>query len=80
VHGMIFSELQNYAETKHGPGTWSALLKKAKLENRVYLSVRNTPMRTRWRSLWLPRQRPGYPLSAVLEDFGQFIVPSLLPI
>jgi hypothetical protein len=24
VHGMIFSELQNYAETKHGPESWNA--------------------------------------------------------
>jgi len=28
MHGLIFAELQKYAETKHGKGTWQALLKK----------------------------------------------------
>jgi hypothetical protein len=44
MHGVIFAELRNYAETKHGNGTWDALLRKAGLENKVYLRSRNIPM------------------------------------
>ncbi len=80
MHGMIFSELQNYAETKRGPGTWSALLKKANLENRVYLSVREYPDAEAVALVMAASAMTGLPLSAVLEDSGQFIVPSLVRI
>ncbi len=80
MHGMIFSELQNYAETKHGRGTWSALIKKANLENRVYLPVQEYPDAEAVSLAMAASAMTGLPLSAVLEDFGQFIVPSLVRI
>ena len=78
MHGMIFSELQNYAETKHGRGTWSALLKKANLENRVYLPVQECPDADAVSLVMAASSMTGLSLSAVLEDFGQLLVPSLL--
>jgi hypothetical protein len=80
VHGMILSELQNYAEAKHGRGTWSALLKKANLENRVYLPVLEYPDAEAVSLVMAASALTGLPISAVLEDFGQFIVPSLVRI
>ena len=80
MHGMIFAELQNYADTKHGRGTWKALLKKANLENRVYLSVQEYPDTEAVGLVMAACAMTGLPLSAVLEDFGQFIVPSLVRI
>jgi hypothetical protein len=43
MHGLIFAELKKYAETKHGKGSWHALLKTAGLETKTYLSVRAYP-------------------------------------
>jgi hypothetical protein len=43
MHGLIFSELKKYVETKHGKGSWHALLKTAGLETKTYLSVREYP-------------------------------------
>ena len=78
MHGMIFSELQNYAETKHGRGTWNALLKKAGLKSRVYLAVREYPDADMVALVLAASAMTGLPVSAVLEDFGNFIVPSLM--
>ena len=43
MHGIIFAELQKYAETKHGRGRWNQLLTKAGLENKVYLPIKEYP-------------------------------------
>jgi hypothetical protein len=43
MHGIIFAELRNYAETTHGKGTWNLLLMRAGLENRVYLPITAYP-------------------------------------
>lgn len=78
MHGMIFSELQNYAEAKYGRGTWNALLKKANLETRMYLAVQEYPDREIISLVMAASGMAGLPVSVVLEDFGQFMVPSLL--
>jgi hypothetical protein len=78
MHGMIFSELQRYAEAKQGRGAWNALLRKANLENRIYLAVQEYPDSEIISLVMAASGMTGLPVSAVLEDFGQFIVPSLL--
>lgn len=78
MHGIIFAELQNYAETKHGKGTWSQLLKKAGLENRVYLSIKEYPDTEVLALVTAASAMTGVPVAAVLEDFGEFIVPALM--
>jgi len=40
---MIFSELRSYAEDKLGPGAWNAVLKRAGLEQSVYLPIQEYP-------------------------------------
>jgi Haem-NO-binding len=78
MHGIIFAELQNYAEAKHGRGTWEALLGKAKLKNRIYLSIQEYPDSELISLVMAACAMTGLSVSAVLENFGQFIVPSLL--
>jgi hypothetical protein len=78
MHGIIFSELQSYAETKHGRGTWAALLRKANLENRIYLAVQEYPDTEIISLVMAASAMTQLPVSAVLADFGQFIVPSLM--
>jgi hypothetical protein len=78
MHGIIFSELEKYAETKYGPGTWDALLKKARLESYIYLPLNEYPDHELVSVIMADCAMTKLPLSCVLEDFGQFLVPSLL--
>jgi hypothetical protein len=78
MHGIIFSELKSYAETKLGRGSWDALLRKANLENRVYLSIREYADSESLSFVMAACALTGLSVSAVLKDFRQFIVPSLL--
>ena len=78
MHGIIFAELRNYAEAKHGRGTWDALLKKANLENRVYFSIQEYPDAEIISLIMAACAMTGLSASAVLEDFGRFMVPSLI--
>jgi hypothetical protein len=78
MHGIIFSELQSYAEAKHGRGTWDVLLRKANLGSRVYLSLQEYPDAEIISLVMGVCAMTELSVSAVLEDFGQFIVPSLM--
>jgi hypothetical protein len=78
MHGIIFAELRNYAETEHGPGTWNALLEKASLKNRVYAAVQEYPDTEIISIVMAACAKTGLSVSEVLEDFGRFIVPSLM--
>jgi hypothetical protein len=78
MHGMIFSELENYAEAKHGRGMWKDLLRRANLDHRIYLPVQEYPDSEIISLVMAASSITKLPVSAVLEDFGQFIVPSLM--
>jgi predicted hydrocarbon binding protein len=78
MHGIIFSELRKYAETKHGSGTWSALLKQANLGNKVYLPLHEYPDAEVVALVSAASAMTGQTVPTVLEDFGEFIAPALM--
>jgi len=78
MHGIIFAELQNYAETKCGKGTWNQLLNKAGLENNLYLPLREYPDTEVVALVTAASVMTGRPTAEVLEDFGEFIAPALV--
>jgi len=78
MHGIIFAELQNYAETRHGKGTWNQLLKKAGLKDKVYLPIKEYPDTEVVALVTAASSMTGLPTAAVLEDFGEFIAPTLM--
>ncbi len=78
MHGNIFAELQKYAETKHGKGTWNQLLKKAGLENKVYLPIKAYPDTEVVGLVAAASSMLGLSVAGVLEDFGEFIAPALM--
>jgi len=78
MHGIVFAELQKYAETKHGAGTWHQLLTRAGLGNKLYFPVQEYPDSEIASLVRAASEITGQPTLALLEDFGQFIVPSLL--
>jgi Haem-NO-binding len=78
MHGIVFSELRKYAEEKHGPGTWNALIKRAGLEGKMYLPLNAYPDEDALALVEAASAVTGLPSSTVLEDFGMFIAPGLL--
>jgi hypothetical protein len=78
MHGIIFSQLRKYVETKQGSRAWSTLLKHAQLENRAYLSVSEYPDAELEALVAAAATMSGQSASVVLEDFGVFIAPPLM--
>src|SRR5437870_11243887 len=78
LHGMIFSELRSYAEGKLGPGAWNAVLKRARLEQSVYLPIQEYPDCEASALIAAVSAATRRNLSVVLEDFGEFIAPTLM--
>ena len=78
MHGMIFSELQSYAEDKLGPGSWNAVLKRAGLEQSVYFPIQEYPDCEASALIAAVSTATRRNLSLVLEDFGEFIAPTLM--
>ena len=78
MHGIIFSELQKYVETKHSPEVWKTLLKEAGIGNRLYLAFQTYPDAEATALVTSASKLTGKPTSVILEDFGEFIAPDLL--
>jgi hypothetical protein len=78
MHGVVFTELEKYAETKHGAGTWNALLKKAGLDGKVYETFSHYPDQEVSALVSAASSATGLPAQDVLEDFGEFVAPGLL--
>ena len=78
MHGIVFSQLQKYVETKKGSVGWNALLKHARLESRVYFVVGEYPDDEIEALVLAISKMSGQPRAVVLEDFGVFIAPALM--
>ncbi len=78
MHGLIFSELKKYVDTQFGGGTWSALLKEAGLGSRLYMPIQAYPDQEAVAIVGAASRATGKEASAILEDFGEFIVPDLM--
>ncbi len=78
MHGLIFAQLQKYADTKVGPGTWQNLLKEAGYEHKLYLPIQEYPDEELVTLVGTASRLTGIPIPALLEDFGAFIVPGLV--
>jgi hypothetical protein len=77
MHGRIFWQIREYAEAKYGGGGWDRLLKLAGLQDRIYLP-QPYPDSEAIALLTAASTMSKKSLPAVLEDFGEFTVPSLL--
>ena len=78
MHGTIFSALRGFAEKEFGSGTWAAMLKQAALGDRVYLHVQQYPDAEAMALVLAASSLTGQPVAALLEKFGEFIVPELM--
>jgi len=75
---MIFSELRSYAEDKLGPGSWNAVLERAGLEQSLYLPIQEYPDCEASALIAAVATANRRNLALELEDFGEFIAPTLM--
>jgi len=77
MHGIIFCELRRYVEQTLGVPAWPALLNTAGLPERLYVPGPQYPDAELTTLVSTAVQVTGRPAAAILEDFGEFIVPAL---
>jgi predicted hydrocarbon binding protein len=78
MHGLIFSELKRYVETKFDAKTWNALLENAGLKGNMYIAAAVYPDNDILALVNTACNMTGLTANAVLEDFGEFIAPQLI--
>ena len=78
MHGIIFDQLREFANARLGARGWERLTAEAKLGNRMYLAFNAYPDPEMVQLLEAACRLTGLSTQAVLEDFGQFIVPGLV--
>jgi hypothetical protein len=78
MHGIIFSELQKYVETKYSSEVWKGLLKEAGIGNRLYVPFQTYPDQEVMMLVSTASKLTGQPVGQILEDFGEFIAPDLM--
>ena len=77
MHGIIFQELKKYVVTKLGDGAWDSLLVESGLGFKSYLASSQYPDQEVVVLVQTASKVTKQPVSAILEDFGAFIVPDL---
>ncbi|MDY7226135.1 heme NO-binding domain-containing protein [Hyalangium rubrum] len=80
MHGIIFSQLRNYAQARLGERGWESLLREAKLPARVYLAFQSYPDTDAVALCGAASRLLGCSIRDVLEDVGEFMVPGLMKI
>lgn len=78
MHGLIFSELKKYVETKFDAKTWNTLLEQAGLKGNLYLAASVYPDNDLLSLVTTACKATGLTPNAILEDFGDFIAPDLI--
>jgi hypothetical protein len=78
MHGIIFTELKKFVDTKLGGDAWTGLLQEAGLRMKVYMPIHAYPDQDAVALVSTAAKMTGQPVDAVLQDFGEFIAPDLL--
>jgi hypothetical protein len=78
MHGIIFTELKKYANTKYGEDIWNRLLKESGIKPKIYLPVQEYPDEEIVAIVSTVSRITEKPINAILEDFGFFITQDLI--
>jgi predicted hydrocarbon binding protein len=78
MNGTIFLGLRKYVRARLGQDAWEGLLDETGIGPRLYVPVGNYPDQEAVALIAAAANRAGRPVDAVLEDFGEFIVPDLM--
>ncbi|MBI5195002.1 MAG: heme NO-binding domain-containing protein [Nitrospirae bacterium] len=77
MHGIIFLELQKYVTAMLGNDAWNQLMNKAGIKQKIYLCSDAYPDQEIIALVSAFSKGTGESATALLEDFGKFIVPAL---
>jgi hypothetical protein len=78
MHGIIFVELKKYVQSKAAAGTWETLLATSGLPRRAYLTTEVYPDEEMVALVTAASSLTGTAIPAILEEFGEFLVPGLI--
>jgi len=78
MHGIIFSELKKYVDTRFGGDTWNNLLKESGIGSKLYMPIQEYPDEEAVALVSAASKMTGKSIPTILEDFGEFIVPDLM--
>jgi predicted hydrocarbon binding protein len=80
MHGIIFSELKHYVESKLGPAAWEDLLVTVGIPGKMFLATQTYPDNELVAIVAAASRLARKGVPALLEDFGQHILPTLLQV
>jgi hypothetical protein len=80
MHGLILSELKRFTEAANVNGTWQQVLNDAGLADRRYVSSETYPDTEVTAIIGALVRRRGPDVQTVLEQFGEFIAPTLMSV
>lgn len=80
MHGIIFLELKKYVIGKYNSETWFGLLQANNLQDRIYETTKLFDDQEIVDLVKTASRKTGISESDILEDFGQFLVPTLVEI
>jgi len=78
MHGIIFSEMKRYIDARLGADGWNKALAVSGQTGKVFLATKVYPDEDAVDMIAAASRLTGLSVSAVLEDFGEFMAPSLL--
>jgi len=78
MHGLILMELRKFVTTGFGNSTWMELLTTTGLENKRFLPTDTCLDSEVVALVTAASQKLGKPAEAILESFGEFLVPDLV--
>lgn len=80
MHGLILAELKRFTEAGNGNGTWKQLLQDAGLADRTYVTSETYPDSDVAAIVRAAARHRGADVPTVLEQFGEFIAPTLMSV
>jgi predicted Ser/Thr protein kinase len=78
MHGLIFVQLQRFAQKQGSITSWEALLQEARLPSKGYSPARAYPDEEMLALVAAAGRLLNIPAGAVLEAFGEFVAPELI--
>jgi predicted Ser/Thr protein kinase len=78
MQGLIFLQLQKFAQRQGGAALWERLVREAGVPRKAYAPVRNYPDDELTALVGAANRALNLPVPAILEAFGEFLAPELL--
>jgi hypothetical protein len=78
MHGIVFTEFQEYVQQGAPAGRWHEVLHSANLDRRVYAATRHYPDKDFFDIIDAASKKLNTSTAELLVGFGEFIAPDLL--